>query len=135
MRKFIALLFTALLAVGLTACGGTNDSQPEHTATASPSMPQSSGNDVFCQTVFDNTDWPNTHDVCNALISFAHTTCTSLDHGATFTDLVRAVMSEYDPSMGWSQHEWATNYGFVIGAGIATYCPQHKDVIPHTPRV
>lgn len=54
------------------------------------------------------------------LVENAHRMCDAFDDGATFATMAMATLqSGYSPDVG----------GFLIGATIAAYCPEHQDLV------
>lgn len=125
--RYLPLAVLLMLFI-LSACGNAHPSTAPSPSVSVPAVPLGN-NDIFCETVFNHTDFPNNVTTCRALIKLAHTECQAYDRGVTFAAVEKAVLSNYDDSLGWSRSEYATNYGYALGAGVAAYCPKYKDIL------
>lgn len=107
MNYLMALLFTALVACSQPA------EEIEYTE------PRESKRSVYLSTI--RTEYPELRSVpAVTLVTVAKSTCLLLDSGGTIDDLVNSSLeSGIDPEMG----------GFMAGAAISTYCPQHKGLL------
>lgn len=93
-------------AVGLGACG---------TTTVKPM----SDRQLFLYTV--HQQYPHLGVSDQTLVRLAKASCKLLQSGMSGDELIRLSMA--------SVHDNATarRVGYVIGAGVATYCPKYKD--------
>lgn len=123
MLKTIALVVALFLGVGLFG-GCSSDAQPTATKTVTVApTPKPTKNDLFLKVVrhkyprlLSNTSNAN-------LIRLAHSVCSAFDAGASWNDIVSMAMSST------SNVRVATALGYVVGAGVATYCPQYTGQI------
>lgn len=115
---FKLAVFVAALAaaVGLGACGGQSDM---HQAKQ---VIQHTNRETFLSVV--HKQYPGlagSRALDNAMVHTAHLVCQKMDEGFTANDIVNVVLSNVD-----SIHE-AKQEGFIIGAGVAAWCPQYSD--------
>ena len=123
MRKIIAALLTVFVLSGCTSGGGTATETP--TASA-PSATPSNPDELFLSVIHE--EYPQfAGGAADAdMIALAHSTCDALDAGASMD----AVMDAAIQSVG--NKEDARLVGFVMGVGIAAYCPEHQHLLTGT---
>lgn len=104
----VVLIVTALAgAVGLGACG--NDMQQTK-------------REVFLSVVHHKyPDTRNRPALDNAIVRLSHNVCRAMDNGSTAQDIVNAVVTNV------STPSQAREYGYIIGAGVQTWCPRYSD--------
>lgn len=106
MKKLIPVL--AALAILVSGCGekSLEDRQAAFADTLGGEFPQQFGGAEP-----------------DSLWHYATAVCQALDKGVSF-GLTTATIQE---SAGYSPYE----AGFIVGAAIATACPEHEDLIDH----
>lgn len=108
MKKTIAAILTGLV---LTGCSVDNPVQaPEQNI---------SKKEQFLSVVRD--EYPRLNNVSDkVIVRFAKSSCRVLDEGATIEELFLIVASsDIPPKVG----------GFIIGAGIVTFCPEYQSLL------
>lgn len=135
MKRLLAAgaVVLALLTVG--ACGGSGDDLIYHSDPPKTSVGASSPSpyydpssvdpalkrQLFLQTVRSGEYGPQFSSISDdVLVELVQSTCDALDRGATATQLSEAgINSGFTPQQ----------VGWVLGAGVAAYCPEYNDVI------
>lgn len=129
MRKKIAGFMVAVM-VGFSFAGcSTGDSeQPTATVTVTaeptpetPEAPMGSVSDeMFADLIRQNTNaFDNASD--QQIVKAAEAGCSYFDEGATFEQAAMVIVeSGVDVYDG----------GFLLGAGVANYCPEYTDLLP-----
>ena len=120
MNRIAALLTAAgVLLAGCSSSGPT----PAQKSAASASASKSAAavlDKVFLDSVRGLYPDPNPGvDLPATEISLAHSLCTALDHGGTFSQEI-SVQTDHG-----STPEQA---GKMLGAAVAVYCPRHADM-------
>lgn len=116
MKKFSTAIAGVTIALGLSACGSATESGSEVSDWPSNSAIGSSMSDSeFGSLIREGTGVEGTDA---EWVSAAKATCRSFDNGTTFEDMVEAQTSN-----GFSYYE----AGFIIGASVSAYCPEHSD--------
>lgn len=100
-----------LVVIALVLFAGCEKAKPTVT---------NSKNQTFLTVV--RTEYPDLKSLSNArLIGVAHATCNALDNGASAEQVIMAIASSADTTSR------ARELGYVVGAGVAVYCPQYKN--------
>lgn len=111
MNFLLALLFTVLVAC----------SQPVEKFEYTEPTPEVTEtiDDLYLEVIRE--EYPELNDVPDVtLVTVAESTCLLLDSGGTLNDVFRTGQdSGLDPEMN----------GFITGAAIFAYCPQHKELL------
>lgn len=114
MRKILVALFTALFAFTLVGCGD-EDKSSDSNSTGASSL---SKDDIFIAAVRDEYSFLN--DVPSRdLIELAEVSCELFDAGGDRDDIIGLILA------GDFEAEVGESIAFIIGAGVATYCPEH----------
>lgn len=104
------LIIAAIMLAALSACG-QNDKADGPTAAEKEQM--------FIDVVRDNAPAHVFFDDRD-LIELAKAYCGALDDGITFDQLTELTLqANVDPTLA----------GSVIGAGVSTYCPEHRSKV------
>lgn len=125
IKLAIASGFAVLALAGCTVSAPpaptvTVTAAPETTAPAPAPVPQApTGEEVFIQTI-ENKYGPLTYSQEQELISFAKKTCRNFDNYG-----VNATLNQYAQEV--SSNREAKMLGYVVGAGVATWCPEYAN--------
>lgn len=115
-------LIVATAACGTIVLAGCSNSTPAPTATVTVTQtPTLSGSEQkFVDLVRENTSIRGTD---SQLVNKGHAICATLDNGTTVHDLIlEAVVTMTDKE--------SSDYGFLAGASIVTFCPEYENQIP-----
>ena len=121
MKKAVAALALAGAAIfGLAACNSAPPTPPNNPVArhSAPVNTQSENDQVFVKTVRGQVSELNGLSDKD-LVDIGHGVCTDFDNGTTFQDEVTSMDGYVSPY----------NAGYLIGASIGVYCPQHKDLV------
>ena len=123
MRKCLILPVVAALALSVTACDPLNDAaEASHTPapTTTPVENVVDPDDLFLAVIGDEIPGAGA-----AHVKVAKAACEALDDGATLPQLILVGL---DTDSGLEPEQ----LGFLLGAGIVAYCPEHQDLIPES---
>ncbi len=133
MKKLIILLVVSLFAIGLASCssnsaGPTPGPAPTYTPPPEPAPtytpkpePTYSTDDLYVMAIRDQYPYYASLYSDLELINIASSACQYFDEGGTFEELAYYLVMSIDAS------EDAFGFmGFVIGAGVAAYCPEYS---------
>lgn len=131
MKKFGTTLAGMILVLGVTGCSDSGEkaepAQPTVTVTveAEPApeteMSEDDAERIFLMVVKDEYPQFEGEEANQVLIDFANTTCDLLDNGGTVGDVVGLIES------GSSSPDEAEMFGYVVGAGMQAFCPEHME--------
>lgn len=115
MRKILIVLFVALFGFSLSGCG-------EEKSYDSTGSSEASKAEVFLASV--EGQYSYLEDVPDSdMIELASVSCEMLDNGGTRNDIVNMILGiDVDDETGEA-------IAFIIGAGVAVYCPEHTSKI------
>lgn len=117
MKKALTIVTGLMVALSMAACGSTTEPNSKETvyvdsgSTSQTDLDAALGDLIREETGLEGTDaeWA----------SAAKATCRSFDNGTTFEEMVDAQVES-----GFSEY----NVGFIIGASVGAYCPEHADL-------
>lgn len=123
MRILVALL-TALLFTGCTVnVGGGEATETPSVSAESSTIPTPDNETAFLNVTTERYPEFDNAEGREALVSFAQGNCEILDAGGTLNDIFSIIA---DVATTDAEFEM---FGFVTGAGISTFCPQHEHLI------
>ena len=118
MKKFILTAVAAASILSLAGCAQTAPA-PVVTVTAQAPAPKPVDNSASYLAAI-RADQPILAGVSDAdLLSLGHKICTTLDNGATVSDVATAALQAAKTP------EQANALGYIIGDAVASFCPQY----------
>ncbi len=114
--------------IGLASCSSNNSatSSPTYTATSEPTPtytpePTYSVDEIYVAAIRNQYPYYASLYSDSELINIGKTGCQYFSEGGTFEELAYYLVSTID-----ADEEAFGFMGFVIGAGVSSYCPQYK---------
>lgn len=128
MKKLFAVAGTALLVVGLASCSSNNSAvpTPDPTYTHEPAPtytpePTYTTDEIYVSVIRNEYPYYASLYSDSELINIGKTGCQYFAEGGTFEELAYYLVASIDAP------EDAFGFmGFVIGSGVAAYCPEYK---------
>ena len=122
MNKIVTAIVTGVTAVAMSACS-TGSSEPAvthtETVTSAPQESQALSNeDAFVQVI--RGEFPNLQGSDEDVIAVGHSICGAFDSGRPIDKIADDIV---ETSGGFNYYD----AGFIIGASVPAFCPEHQN--------